>query len=189
MRVAFTTTLALTAALLAMPAHAQSVRDLSRTIDNFNDVPAVRSFAENAYGYAVFRRISRGSRDGTATGRGQVYVDGEVMGFSRIVDFAFGGGSNNTVYSQIVFFEDKATYGDFAAGGVEFDAQAKATPVSIQRPSGTQGDQASVQAATTSELAAESTYHKGMRVFTMEREGSMRQMTIAGQRYDFRPLR
>ena len=188
MRSAFTTTLALTAVLLAMPAHAQGARDLSRTIDNFNDIPAVRFFVENAYGYAVFRRISRGARDGTATGRGQVYVDGEVTGFSRIVDFAFGGGSNDTVYSQIIFFEDKATYDDFAAGGVEFDAQANTTPVSIQRPSSTQGDQASVQAAS-SELAAESTYHKGMRVFTMEREGSMRQMTIAGQRYDFRPLR
>ncbi|MCY4012926.1 MAG: hypothetical protein OXG82_09450 [Gammaproteobacteria bacterium] len=188
---AFTATLTLAAALLATPTHVQDVRDLSKTIDTFNEVREVRPFIENAYGYAVFRRINSGYRKATATGRGQVYVDGKITGFSRLVDFSVGVSMGDWAYSQIVFFEDKAAYGHFVADRFEFDAQVTATPVSVsgRSPSGTEAREASFEAATASELADASTYHEGMRVFTMDRDGGMHQVTLEGQRYSFRPLR
>lgn len=192
MKAALPTMLALIATLLATPAEAQRTRDFSETISTFQEVAVVRPFFDNAYGYAVWRRIARGGLGiGGATGRGQVYVNGEVTGFSRLVDVSIGFQMGGKVYRQIIFFEDKAAYDDFAAGRFEFDAQAAAIAVtaSAQASSGTQGSQASVQAATTAELAAESSYHNGMRVFTMARGGLMYQVTIAGQRYNFRPLR
>ena len=87
---AFAATLAFAAALLATPTHVQDVRDLSKTIDRFNEVPVVRPFFANAYGYAVFRRFNSGYKGTTATGRGQVCVDREITGFSRLVEFTIG---------------------------------------------------------------------------------------------------
>ena len=192
MRILHTRTLALAAILLATTALAQKVRDFSDAIDAFKAVPAVQPFFDNSYGYVVWRRIARGGFGiGGATGRGQVYIDGEVTGFSRLFDVSVGFQLGGQVYRQIIFFESKVAYEDFTDGGFEFDAQAAAIAVtaSAQASSGTQGSQAAVGAATTSELAAASAYHNGTRVFTMARGGLMYQVTIAGQRYNFRPLR
>ena len=192
MRILHTRTLALAAILLATTALAQKVSDFSDAIDAFKAVPAVQPFFDNSYGYVVWRRIARGGFGiGGATGRGQVYVDGEVTGFSRLLDISVGFQLGGQIYRQIIFFENKAAYEDFTDGGFEFDAQAAAIAVtaSAQASSGTQGSQAAVGAATTSELAAASAYHNGTRVFTMARGGLMYQVTIAGQRYNFRPLR
>ena len=192
MRTLHTQTLALAAILLATTASAQRVRDFSEAIDAFKAVPVVQPFFDKAYGYVVWRRIARaGFGIGGATGRGQVYVNGEVAGFSRLVDVSVGFQLGGQVYRQVIFFENESAYQDFTDGSFEFDAQAAAIAVtaSAQASSGTQGSQAAVGAATTTEVAGASAYHNGTRVFTMARGGLMYQVTIAGQRYNFRPLR
>ena len=184
--------LALIAVALPITASAQRVNDLSETMDVFSAIPVVRPFFENSYGYAVWARIARGGLGvGAATGRGQVYVNGQVTGFSRLVDVSIGFQAGGQVYRQIIFFENQAAYEEFADGGFNFDAQASAIAVtaSAQASSSTQGSQASVSAGTSTELAGAEAYHNGMRVFTMAVGGLMYQATIAGQRYNFRPLR
>jgi hypothetical protein len=48
---------------------------------------------------AVFKRIGRGGLGiGGASGRGQVYVGGEVTGFSRLMDIAFGAQAGGQAY-------------------------------------------------------------------------------------------
>lgn len=142
--------------------------------------------------YATRRsRAARGGIGvGAATGRGQVYVGGEVQGFSRLVDVSFGLQFGGQVYRQIVFFEDQSAYEDFTDGNFEFDAQASAVAVtaSAQASSSTQGSQVRVAAASSGELAGAADYYNGMRVFTMTVGGLMYQATIAGQRYNFRFL-
>ena len=148
--------LALIAVALPIAASAQRVNDLSETIDVFSAIPVVRPFLENSYGYAVWARIARGGLGiGAATGRGQVYVNGQVTGFSRLVDVSIGFQAGGQVYRQIVFFEDQAAYEEFADGSFNFDAQASAIAVtaSAQASSSTRGSQASVGAATSTELA------------------------------------
>ena len=184
-------TLASIALAGSIAASGQSVKDLSKAIDSFESAPLVQPFFDSAYGYAVWDRIARGGIGiGGATGRGQVYVGGEVKGFSRLVDISIGFQFGGQVYRQIVFFEDQSAYDDFTAGKFEFDAQASAVAVtaSAQASSGTQGSQASVAAASSGELSGAETYFNGMRVFTMTVGGLMYQATIAGQRYSFRPL-
>ena len=184
-------TLASIALAGSLAASGQSVKDLSKAIDTFQAVPLVQPFFDSAYGYVVWDRIARGGFGiGGATGRGQVYVDGEVKGFSRLIDVSIGFQFGGQVYRQIVFFEDQSAYDDFTDGNFEFDAQASAVAVtaSAQASSGTQGSQASVAAASSGELSGDETYYNGMRVFTMTVGGLMYQATIAGQRYNFRPL-
>ena len=187
----FARTLASIAVAGSIAASGQNVKDLSETIEAFKSVPVVQPFFDNSFGYAVWARIARGGIGiGGATGRGQVYVDGEVTGFSRLVDISIGLQLGGQVYRQVVFFENASTYDDFTEGKFEFDAQASAVAVtaSARASSGTQGSQASVGAASSAELVGAETYYEGMRVFTMTVGGLMYQATIAGQRYNFRPL-
>jgi len=184
-------TLASLAVAMSIGAAGQDVKDLAETIESFRSVPVVEPFFENAYGYAVWHRIARGGFGiGAATGRGQVYVGGEVRGFSRLVDVSIGLQFGGQVYRQIVFFEDQSAYEDFTDGNFEFDAQAAAVAVtaSAQASSSTQGSQVRVAAASSGDLAGSKDYYGGMRVFTMTVGGLMYQATIAGQRYGFRFL-
>lgn len=170
---------------------AQEVEDYSETINTFRGVPQVSPYFDSAYGYAVWRRIARGGLGvGAATGRGQVYVGGRVTGFSRLVDISIGLQAGGQAYRQIIFFENEGAYNRFTRGNYEFDAQASAVAVtaSAQASSGTQGSQATAGAAGSGTAAASGGYQNGMRVFTMATGGLMYQATIAGQKYNFRPV-
>ena len=162
----YTRTLASIAVAWSIAASGQSVKDLSGTIESFKSVPIAQPFFDSAYGYVVWQRIARGGFGiGGATGRGQVYVDGEVKGFSRLIDVSIGFQFGGQVYRQIIFFEDQSAYDDFTDGNFEFDAQASAVAVtaSAQASSGTQGSQTSVAAASSGELSGAETYYNGMR--------------------------
>ena len=170
---------------------AQDVEDFSPTINMFREIPRVKPYFDSAYGYAVWRTIARGGLGvGAATGRGQVYVDGQVTGFSRLVDVSIGLQAGGQAYRQIIFFETREDYDRFTRGNFEFDAQASAVAVtaSAQASAGTQGSQATAGAGAPANVAAGIGYQNGMRVFTMASGGLMYQATIGGQKYNFRPV-
>jgi len=169
----------------------QDVQDFSQTINEFRAIPQVAPYFDSAYGYAVWRTIGRGGIGiGGATGRGQVYVGGNVMGFSRLIDISIGFQLGGQAYRQIIFFQNEAAYNQFTQGNFEFDAQASAVAVtaSAQASSGTQGSQATAGATGTGSAAANGGYQAGMRIFTMATGGLMYQATIAGQKYSFTPV-
>lgn len=182
--------LAATSLALSSAASAQKVEDFSATIKMFRDIPAVTPYFENSYGYAVWRRIARGGLGiGAATGRGQVYVNGKVTGFSRLIDVNIGFQAGGQTYRQIIFFENRAAYEKFTQGNFEFDAQASAVAVtaSAQASAGTQSAQASAGAGRPATAAAGG-YQDGLQVFTMAEGGLMYQATIGGQKYNFRAV-
>ena len=183
----------LAAALLATSpmTFAQEVQDFSTTIEQFRQIPQVAPYFNTAYGYAVWRTIGRGGIGiGGATGRGQVYVNGQVTGFSRLIDISIGFQLGGQAYRQIIFFQNEAAYNDFTRGNFEFDAAASAVAVTAgaQASSGTAGSQASAGASGTGQAAAGGAYQNGMRIFTMATGGLMYQATIAGQKYSFTPV-
>jgi lipid-binding SYLF domain-containing protein len=170
---------------------AQEVRDVSETIELFRAIPAVGPYFETSYGYAVWQRIARGGLGiGAATGRGQVYVGGQMTGFSRLVDVTIGLQAGGQAYRQIIFFENREAYDDFTSGNFEFDASASAVAVtaSAQASAGTHGTQATAGAGNPTS-GASGGYQNGLQVFTMAEAGLMYQATIGGQRYNFRPAR
>ena len=169
----------------------QDVQDFSQTINEFRAIPQVAPYFDSAYGYAVWRTIGRGGIGiGGATGRGQVYVGGNITGFSRLIDISIGFQLGGQAYRQIIFFQNEAAYDQFTQGNFEFDAQASAVAVtaSAQASSGTQGSQATAGATGTGSAAANGGYQAGMRIFTMATGGLMYQATIAGQKYSFTPV-
>lgn len=183
----------LAAALLATSpmAFPQEVQDFSETISLFRAIPQVAPYFDSAYGYAVWRTIGRGGIGiGGATGRGQVYVGGQVTGFSRLIDISIGFQLGGQAYRQIIFFQNEAAYNNFTRGNFEFDAAASAVAVTAgaQASSGTAGSQASAGASGTGQAAAAGAYQMGMRIFTIATGGLMYQATIAGQKYSFTPV-
>lgn len=172
-------------------AMSQEVQDFSPTLETFRQISQVAPYFETAYGYAVWRTIARGGIGiGGATGRGQVYVGGNVTGFSRLIDISIGFQLGGQAYRQIIFFQNEAAYNEFTRGNYEFDAQASAVAVtaSAQASSGTQGSQATAGATGTGAAAAGGNYQAGMRIFTIATGGLMYQATIAGQKYSFTPV-
>jgi lipid-binding SYLF domain-containing protein len=180
------------AALLMLSGNAalaQQVRDMSETINVFRGIDEVAPYFEAAHGYAVWPRIARGGLGiGAATGRGQVYVNGQLMGFSRLVDITIGFQAGGQAYRQIIFFENQQAYNEFTNGSYEFDASASAVAVtaSAQASAGTQGAQATAGAGNPTS-AAGGGFQNGIQVFTIAEGGLMYQATIGGQKYNFRP--
>lgn len=173
------------------PGLAQQVEDFSAAIEMFRQVPEVGPYFDSAYGFAVWDSIARGGLGvGAATGRGQVYVNGQVTGFSRLIDVSIGLQAGGQAYRQIIFFEDRWAYDEFTRGNFEFDASAAAVAVaaSVQTSSGTQGSQATVGASGAGRTLANGSYQNGLRVFTLAIGGLMAQATIAGQKYNFRSV-
>jgi hypothetical protein len=171
---------------------AQDVEDFSPSIEMFRGIPGVSPFFSSAYGYAVWKTIARGGLGiGAATGKGQVYVDGQVVGFSRLIDISIGLQAGGQAYKQVIFFENKAAFDKFASGNFEFSAQASAVAVtaSAQASSSTQGTLATAGAGDPNVAATAGGYQDGLRVFTMATGGLMYQATIAGQKYGFRPVK
>jgi lipid-binding SYLF domain-containing protein len=182
--------LVLSAALLvafATTAQAQRNRDVAPTIELFQSIPEVAPYFQQAYGYAVWPRIARGGLGvGASRGRGQVFVGGQLVGTSRLVEVSIGLQAGGQTYRQIIFFQNREAFDSFSSGGFEFDASASAVAVtaSAQAGAGTQGASASAGAGSPNS-AAGGGYHNGLQVFTMAEGGLMYKATIAGQRYNY----
>lgn len=182
--------LVLSAALLvafATTAQAQRNRDAAPTIELFQSISEVAPYFQSAYGYAVWPRIARGGLGvGASRGRGQVFVGGQLVGYSRLVEVSIGLQAGGQTYRQIIFFQNREAFEKFSSDSFEFDASASAVAVtaSAQAGAGTQGASASAGAGSPN-TAAGSGYHNGMQVFTMAEGGLMYKATIAGQHYNY----
>lgn len=177
---------------LASVAHAQRVRDVTETVELFRGIPQVAPYFESSYGYAVWPRIGRGGLGiGASRGRGQVYVNGQMTGFSTMTEVSVGLQAGGQAYRQIIFFESREIYDRFTQSTFEFDASASAVAVtaSAQAGAGTTGARAAAGAGSPTSTATATGYVNGMQTFTMAEGGLMYQATIAGQRYRFEAAR
>ena len=175
---------------LAATAHAQRIRDVSPTLELFQSIPQVAPYFESAYGYAVWPRIGRGGLGiGASRGRGQVYVGGQLTGFSTHTEVSIGLQAGGQTYRQIIFFQNAEAYNEFTQDSFEFDAQAQAVAVtaSAEAGAGTTGARTSAGAGRPN-TAAGGGYSNGMQIFSMAEGGLMYKATIAGQRYNFEPV-
>ena len=170
---------------------ASAAEDYSRTLKTFKDAPQVQPFFENAYGYAVFPTIGKGGLGiGGALGQGQVYRGGKVTGRTRLMKVSFGFQAGGQAFSEIIFFKDKRAYDEFTSGEFAFDAQASAVAITAgaQAKAGSTGATGGVSAGPQTGTHFETTYHKGMAVFTHVKGGLMYEAAIAGQKFSFDPL-
>ncbi len=163
----------------------------SDTINAFRNAGASGEFFKSAYGYAVFPTIGKGAVGiGGAYGEGRVYAAGQYVGNTTMTQASVGFQLGGQAFSQIIFFEDEGAYRDFTSGNFEFSAEANAVVITAG---------ASADASTTGGLAAGASggrndavtvskgYRRGMAVFTIARGGLMAGVSLAGQKFSYKP--
>jgi lipid-binding SYLF domain-containing protein len=184
----------LVALLLTVPVSAKKreVKDYSGTIENFKKIEAVAPFFESAYGYAVFPTIGKGGLGvGASHGKGQVYREGNLIGFTSTTDISIGLQAGGQAYSLIIFFQNADALNEFTGGNFEFGASAEAIAVQAKAEAGasTEGAAASASGHKTGKKATTAdSYQNGTAIFSMAKGGLMYAATIAGQKYTYKPV-
>lgn len=129
--------------------------------------PTIQSFFDNSYGYTVMPRITKGAFwFGVAGGRGEVFRQGNMIGYCKMgqatLGFSFGG----EFYREIIFFRQQQDLDRFTTGEYTFSAQVTGT-------------------AITAGAAAKVDYKDGMAVFVMADRGLMVDASLGGQKFKY----
>lgn len=129
--------------------------------------PKLESFKNEAYGYAVFPRITKAAVGvGGAAGNGIVYKDDVVVGKTHLKQATVGIQFGGQQYVEVIFFESKETFEKFINGKLKFDAQASAV-------------------ALKAGAAIDAAYQDGVAVFTATKGGLMYEASIGGQHFKY----
>ena len=147
-------------------------------------------FFESSYGYAVFPTIGKaGIGVGGARGSGQVYAEGAHVGNTTMTQLSVGLQLGGQAFSQIVFFQDKRAFDEFASGNFEFGAQAQA--VALTASAGMAATTAGTSAGASGgkrDAATTGIYNKGMAIFTIAKGGLMYEASLSGQKFSYRAV-
>lgn len=146
----------------------QLIRESEQAVSLFKrSDSSMERFFDRSYGYAIFPKISKGAAGvGGANGRGLVYEQGDLIGYTTMSQATIGLQLGGQSFSEIIFFRDKVDLTIFKQGNLEFDANASAV-------------------AATSGAGASADYSKGVAVFTMARGGLMFEASIGGQNFTY----
>jgi lipid-binding SYLF domain-containing protein len=174
--------------LLATPFASALADEYADTIKLFRNAGASAKLFNSSYGYAVFPTIGKGGIVlGAAHGTGRAYVGGKHVGDTSMTQLTVGPQLGGQAYSQIIFFQDKRAFDEFASGNFEFGAQASAVAItagaSAQATTGGAGVGAS---GTQNHATTTSHYHDGMAVFTIAKGGLMYEASLGGQKFSYR---
>jgi lipid-binding SYLF domain-containing protein len=176
-------------AAMAVPAAAAVADDYSDTIDLFKHAGQSAAFFDRSYGYAVFPTIGKGGLIvGGAHGKGRVYERNKYVGDTSMTQLSVGLQAGGQAYSQIIFFEDKRSFGEFCSGNFEFSAGVGAVAITAAATSsaGTSGATAGASGGKKDATTA-GEYYKGMAVFTIVKGGAMYEASVAGQKFSYEP--
>jgi lipid-binding SYLF domain-containing protein len=130
---------------------------------------SINRFFTESYGYAIFPQVFKAAFvGGGASGDGQVYEQGKLVGYSKLsqatIGFSFGG----EYFREIIFFKDKADLDSFKVGQFTFAAQATGV-------------------ALSEGVAAKANYENGTAVFVMADKGLMADASLGGQKFTYTP--
>ena len=145
-------------------------QEVLATISTFKqEDPSLQKLFDDASGYAVFPTIGKGAIGlGGAYGRGQLFEDGQVIGFCDLTQGTIGFQLGGQAYSELIFFENRGALLHFKSGNLAFAAQASAV-------------------AATAGASTDADYESGVIVFTLTRGGLMYEASIGGQKFSFEP--
>jgi lipid-binding SYLF domain-containing protein len=131
--------------------------------------PDLKIFFEKAHGYAVFPTVGKaGMGVGGAYGKGTVFEQGKEIGSTTLKQVSMGFEFGAEAYREIIFFQDQKTLDDFKKGNFELGAQASA--VALKKGASKNAD-----------------FDKGVAVFTQTKGGMMFDVSVAGQKFTFKP--
>ena len=149
----------------------KDVKEAQETIAVFKKAdPDLSRFFDNAVGYAVFPRVSKGAIGvGGAAGSGVVFEKGQAIGKASLTQVTVGAQLGGQTYSEVIFFETQPAFADFKKGMLALAAQASAI-------------------AAAKGASANAKYENGVAVFTTGKGGLMFEASVGGQKFAFEPF-
>lgn len=158
-----------------VPKNGEALDVLSAEVDQAvavfkNKDPEIQRFFDESYGYAVFPKVIKGAFwVGGAFGRGEVYEQNSLAGYSSLSQATLGFSFGGEYFREIIFFRDQSHFNQFITGDYTFSAQATAV-------------------ALTAGAARKADYQDGKAVFIIAESGLMVDASIGGQKFEFSPL-
>lgn len=132
-----------------------------------NSDPEIAKQMASAHGMAIFPEIGKGGLGvGGAGGRGVVYENGKMIGYSTMSQVTIGLQAGGQSYSQMILFETRDALNKFT--GSEWAMSAQATAV-----------------AAASGAGATAKYREGVLVYVLNMEGLMAEASVGGQKFNF----
>ncbi len=132
--------------------------------------PGLQKFFDTAAGYAVFPSVGKGAFvAGGAYGKGQLFQNGQLVGYCDLTQATIGLAAGGQQYSEIIFLETPEAVNKFKAGSLALAAQASAV-------------------ALKSGASTNAKYADNVLVFTMGEAGLMVEASIGGQKFSYQPL-
>lgn len=134
------------------------------------DSSTFADFLDKAYAYAVYPDIGEGAFIvGGGGGRGEVYEQGKLIGYSTMKKANVGLQAGGQAYAEVIVFQDKDALNRFINHEFRFEANANAV-------------------AIKSGVAANAKFQNGIAVFQHTKGGLMAAAAIGGQSFSFAPL-
>jgi lipid-binding SYLF domain-containing protein len=129
--------------------------------------PGIQQFFDNSYGYAVLPKVFKGAFiAGGAYGKGEVYEQGEIVGYCSMSQATLGFSFGGEYFREIIFFKEKNDLDVFKMEEYTFSAQVTAV-------------------AATAGAAAKADYKSGMAVFITTDKGLMVDASVGGQKFKY----
>lgn len=132
------------------------------------DDPSLAKYFKNAYGYAVFPKITKaGLGIGGAGGEGLVFEQGTVIGKATLMQATFGLQAGGQQYREVIFFENKAALDRFTNGKFKFSGEASAV-------------------ALKKGVSADIAYQDGVAIITDPMGGVMAEASVGTQKFKYK---
>lgn len=165
------------------------------TVRNFHKISKIKPFFTSSYGYAIFPEVTSGGLIvGGGYGKGKLYRGYTPVADVTVSSLTIGLQLGAKVYSQIIFFKDKAAYEKFLSGGVFFIANSSATILTLNANAqvGDTGLSSSAglgsMVTNSSEQVSSSDYKDGMLTFIIIQGGVMGEVSLGGQQFSVKRL-
>jgi lipid-binding SYLF domain-containing protein len=164
-------------------------------MEEFKKQGLVDEYFEKSYGWAAFPKVGKFAfLVGVGGAGGEVFVkkdggEAEKVGKATLALASGGWSLGLTVFSEIIFFENKEAYDLFTNGNFEFQAGAKVHVLNAAVDSAARTTGSSETAAVAGEggSAKNFGYHGGMATFVLPKMGAMIDVSAEGQKFFFEP--
>ena len=125
---------------------------------------------DDAAGFAVFPTIGKGGLIiGGGYGRGTLFEDGRVSGYTDMTQAAIGALIGGQTFTELVVFQTPEALSNFKSGNFTFGANASAI-------------------ALNKGAAAATEFKDGVAIFTRPNQGLMADASLNGQKFRYVPL-
>lgn len=131
--------------------------------------PKVQSYFDDAKAYVIFPNVGKGAFIvGAASGNGAVYEEGILVGMADLKQVDIGAQIGGKAFTEVIFFKTDKAVKDFKSGDFKLAGNISAI------------------AADKSSPSLDLKYNDGIAVFTLPKEGLMAEVSVGGQKLNYK---